>query len=254
MASLGPSGEDGPLADFNGAEPCTWAIALSPSAEGFQTGLVLVDATDFIRENPRAAQGTFLTYWSDALTPGGFFLDYHPAAMPDTAPPVLRCPESITARCTQGDGAVVSFEAKALDLFDPAPAVECTPPSGSLFAPGETRVECVATDRGGHVTRCSFTVTVECGSGGQVPGDCTQDGNLGVEDAICLLGFLFTGAPERLPCGDGSTAEAANVALEDWNGSGRIDIADAVALLFWLYHGGPPHVLGEERQPIAGCP
>jgi autotransporter-associated beta strand protein len=254
MVSLGPTGEEGPLAGFEGTEPRTWAIAFSPSEEGFQPGLVLVDATKFIRENPRAAEGTFSTYWTDAVTPGGFFLDYSPGAQPDTSPPVLRCPEDITASCTQGDGAVVTFEARALDLYDPAPKVECTPPSGSLFATGDTRVQCVATDRGGNVTRCAFSVAVECGSGGQVPGDCTQDGAVGVEDAICLLGFLFNGAPDRLPCGDGSWSDPANTALEDWNGSGRIDIADAVALLFRLYHGGPPHILGEERQIIPGCP
>jgi hypothetical protein len=48
----------------------------------------------------------------------------------------------------------------ATDDLDPAPTVLCTPSAGSLFAIGDTRVECVATDAGGNTTDAGFLVTV----------------------------------------------------------------------------------------------
>ena len=38
--------------------------------------------------------------------------------------------------------------------------VTCTPPSGSIFAPGATTVNCSATDSHGNTASGSFTVTV----------------------------------------------------------------------------------------------
>ncbi|MBN2505827.1 MAG: HYR domain-containing protein [Verrucomicrobia bacterium] len=46
------------------------------------------------------------------------------------------------------------------DNCDPNPGVVCTPPSGSVFAPGVTRVDCHAIDAGGNIGRCSFNVIV----------------------------------------------------------------------------------------------
>jgi hypothetical protein len=75
-----------------------------------------------------------------------------------------------------------------------------------------------------------------------------------------LEGFLFTGAIERLPCGDGRTDHPANLAVFDWQGDGAINISDAVAGLQYLFSGGSPHaraVPGAERTAciaVAGCP
>jgi hypothetical protein len=76
----------------------------------------------------------------------------------------------------------------------------------------------------------------------------------------CLLGFLFTGALEVLPCGDGTRSHAANLAAFDWQSDGAIDLSDAVAGLKFLFGGGPAHarsVPGQERTgcvAIEGCP
>jgi hypothetical protein len=47
--------------------------------------------------------------------------------------------------------------------------------------------------------------------------------------------------------------DPANLCLLDWNGDRRLDISDGVGGLNWLYLDGPPHAVGAECQPIAGC-
>jgi hypothetical protein len=55
----------------------------------------------------------------------------------------------------------VTFVVTAVDDLDPAPVVVCTPPSGSVFPPGTTWVDCTATDAAGNASACSFPVTVQ---------------------------------------------------------------------------------------------
>lgn len=91
-------------------------------------------------------------------------------------------------------------------------------------------------------------------AGGQIPGDCNQDGNLDVSDAACILGFLFLGDPMVLPCGDGSRLDPANVALLDFPGNGDVELNSAVNLLIFLFLGGSQHVLGRDCVMLPGCP
>jgi hypothetical protein len=100
-----------------------------------------------------------------------------------------------------------------------------------------------------------------CQPGGcQIPGDCSQDGRLDVADALCVLGHLFLGQPESLPCGSGERSDPATRALLDWDPNERIDVSDAIALLSHLFLGGRPHpraAPGEESTgcvPLEGCP
>lgn len=81
----------------------------------------------------------------------------------DTAPPVLALPADVRTPATSVWGATVTYSVTSTDLVDPAPAVSCTPPSGSLFPIGTTTVWCAATDRTGNVARGSFAVTVTAG-------------------------------------------------------------------------------------------
>jgi hypothetical protein len=78
----------------------------------------------------------------------------------DTTPPDITCPAPIVSECSSPEGAVVSFEAQAVDLCDPAPGLTCDPPSGSLFPSGMTMVTCTAADRAGNQAVCSFAVAV----------------------------------------------------------------------------------------------
>lgn len=90
----------------------------------------------------------------------------------------------------------------------------------------------------------------------QIPGDGNQDGKLDLSDAIWLLGHLFLGANQTLPC-EGRVASSpgpGELALLDHNGDGTIDISDAVAVLGYLFSTGQPPILGSTCRVIAGCP
>jgi hypothetical protein len=78
----------------------------------------------------------------------------------DTTGPDLTLPTNITTGATSAAGATVNFTATANDLVDGPVTVDCTPPSGSTFAPGTTPVNCSASDAAGNTTNGSFTVTV----------------------------------------------------------------------------------------------
>jgi hypothetical protein len=78
----------------------------------------------------------------------------------DTTPPAITVPDPIIAEATGPDGALVNFLVSAADLVDPAPVIEVSPPSGSLFALGETTVAVTATDATGNESINGFNVTV----------------------------------------------------------------------------------------------
>ncbi len=86
-----------------------------------------------------------------------------------------------------------------------------------------------------------------------IPGNANGDGTLDISDAVATLGFLFLGSPTKLPCGDGSARDPANIQLLDWQPDGTIDISDAVAMLTFLFLGGEPHVLAVPGATTTGC-
>jgi hypothetical protein len=94
----------------------------------------------------------------------------------------------------------------------------------------------------------------DCVTRGQVPGDANQDGVLDLSDAVTILGHLFGGKPDLLPCGDRTREDPGNVALLSSNGDDLVDISDAVHVLQYLFAAGAPHALGSECVAIAGCP
>ena len=96
------------------------------------------------------------------------------------------------------------------------------------------------------------TLTVT--SGGQLTGDCNQDGGLDLSDAVCLLGHFFSNSPVFLPCGDGTVSDPGNLSLLNVNADVILDLSDAVYLLGFLFNGGPPPVQGTQCQGVAGCP
>ncbi|MGD0196567.1 MAG: HYR domain-containing protein [Solirubrobacteraceae bacterium] len=81
----------------------------------------------------------------------------------DLTPPKLTgVPGNITTAQTSSAGALVLYTApSANDIVDGAVPVNCTPGSGSTFAPGTTTVSCSATDTAANTATASFTVTVE---------------------------------------------------------------------------------------------
>jgi hypothetical protein len=84
-----------------------------------------------------------------------------PPPPPDTEDPVLVLPGDFTVEATSASGAVVTFTASATDNVDPAPAVSCTPPSGSTFSITATPVSCTAIDDADNSATGTFTVSVD---------------------------------------------------------------------------------------------
>lgn len=88
----------------------------------------------------------------------------------DTTAPVLTLPGDVTDEATSPAGKLVTFTATAWDAVTPAPAVNCTPASGSTFAVGDTVVTCAAADAAGNVATGLFTVTITLPVFGRLSG------------------------------------------------------------------------------------
>lgn len=74
---------------------------------------------------------------------------------------LLHCPpEDVIEECAGPEGTVVSFEVTASSVLGGTPTITCTPPSGSLFPLGITRVQCSAVNARGESASCSFNVVV----------------------------------------------------------------------------------------------
>jgi Bacterial Ig domain/HYR domain/K319L-like, PKD domain len=78
----------------------------------------------------------------------------------DTTPPVVSVPEDIIAEATGPEGRIVNYKANATDIVDGNLATVCNPKSGSMFALGQTRVECTANDEAGNIGKNEFVITV----------------------------------------------------------------------------------------------
>ncbi len=75
---------------------------------------------------------------------------------------MILCPDDISTTCTSALGAVVDYTVLAAQGCHDEILLQCTPPSGSLFPPGMTTVNCTAVGVNGSVATCSFNVTVVC--------------------------------------------------------------------------------------------
>ncbi|MBI4583301.1 MAG: PKD domain-containing protein [Planctomycetes bacterium] len=119
--------------------------------------------------------------------------------------------------------------------------------------PGNFLLKLTVTDSATRTGSVARLVLVTKPPHRQIPGDCNQDKNVDITDAVCILGTLFLGQPARFPCGDGTPAHAANRSLFDWQPDDAVDISDAVSLLRFLFLGGPRHPLAIPGMETAGC-
>lgn len=78
----------------------------------------------------------------------------------DATPPVVTCPGNIVLDCDQPAGRVVTFSITVTDNHDTGLVAVCVPPSGGVFPPGVTTVNCSATDAATNTGTCSFTITI----------------------------------------------------------------------------------------------
>jgi formylglycine-generating enzyme len=79
----------------------------------------------------------------------------------DTRPPVIKLPSPVAVEAKKPGGAIVRFEATAIDVVDGEVRVVSNPPSGSLFPIGKTTVIFTAKDRAGNVSSGKVDMTVK---------------------------------------------------------------------------------------------
>ena len=75
-------------------------------------------------------------------------------------PPALSVPANLAVEAQTAAGALVTYEASAMDAADGPVSVNCMPASGSPFPLGTTVVRCSAMNSYGNVATASFSVTV----------------------------------------------------------------------------------------------
>lgn len=138
---------------------------------------------------------------------------------------VAPLPVSEIFTCTSPLGSILFYDCPtAIDDCDPAPEVECVPPSGSFVPPGIHTITCTATDECGREAIYTFTITlvadttdpeVFCNPPFQNPVECNATGGANVGfgatalddcdgplNATCTPGpgFYPRGGPYNITC------------------------------------------------------
>ncbi len=128
---------------------------------------------------------------------GYFPIELGAPAVDDTPPLLAGVPTELSADASGAAGATVKFHPAAMDDVDGEVPVTCSPPSGSTFLVGTTKVECEAADTSGNKSKASFEVTVT----GQPPADTTppdtriDSGPAEGATAPLPVSFTFSGTP-----------------------------------------------------------
>ena len=166
---------DSPPVYGENSTPSEYLTALSPVLAQWESVLEDSIGDDILDTPPAFPDGDktvseyllelspILLQWESALEAfaDDDILNTPPTFTEDTEPPVVSCVGDTTADCTSPGGAIIEFEATAVDDCDPEPTVTCDPPSGTLFPFGETIVTCTAVDSADNESQCTFTVTVQ---------------------------------------------------------------------------------------------
>jgi hypothetical protein len=92
---------------------------------------------------------------------------------PDLTPPVLSLPGDMTVSAQDALGTTVTYSVTATDSGNAVP-VDCVPPSGSLFALGDTPVSCMASDASNNIAQGSFVVHVVDSDAPNISGPADQ--------------------------------------------------------------------------------
>lgn len=78
----------------------------------------------------------------------------------DSTAPQISVPRAVQVQATAPEGEKVVYSASAKDTVSGDVDVSCLPASGDLFAPGNTTVNCSATDKLRNTSTASFVVSV----------------------------------------------------------------------------------------------
>jgi Zn-dependent metalloprotease len=169
----------------------------------------------------------------------------HPAP-PDLSPPTLASvPDDLTFESPDGSKVTVNYQLPtAVDDVDPNPTVVCSPPSGTQFPLGSTRVTCTATDAAGHSSSADFHVTVH-----DTTGPTVQDVELiANQSAIVGMVLKFSESLEG-----GIAANVNNYSLLSLGRDGRAGTRDdrIITLQPPVYDGASHAVTLHPTTPLA---
>jgi hypothetical protein len=158
---------------------------------------------------------------------------------PSNTPPVLTVPAGpVTAEATSPAGATVSYTVSATDAEDnPDPTPTCAPASGSLFALGDTTVNCSVIDTGGLTDTDSFTVRVVD----------TTDPGVSITTAESDNGAGWYNAASN----DGTPGVTIDVSTADLVGVTSLSCTDNGSDVGALSPGGDSFVVGDGSHAIA---
>ncbi len=134
----------------------------------------------------------------------------------DRTAPVLTVPADVVAEADSPAGKMVTFAASATDAMTLSPSVVCSPASGSVFALGETAVQCSAQDAAGNTSNGSFTVTVQDTIAPvlTLPGNITGEATSAAGRVVTFTATATDAAPTS-PAVDCTPASGSTFAVGD---------------------------------------
>jgi len=113
------------------------------------------------------SNGTFFPLGNTAVaavaadTSGRKTTNYFTVSVINPDAPQIACPGDQVLTCVGPTGGSLIWSVIAVSDCDlTTPTVVCVPPSGSVFLPGQTTVNCTATDASHNQSHCSFKVAV----------------------------------------------------------------------------------------------
>ncbi|WP_164011454.1 ELWxxDGT repeat protein [Pyxidicoccus trucidator] len=162
--------------------------------------------------NPRlfTRQGEYVFFVANDRASGFELWRTTMSGAPDTTPPTLTCPASMSAEAQSASGAQVSYPAATVSDDTPGrPAITYSHASGTVFPFGATSITATATDAYGNTASCAFTVTVQ---------DTTAPG-VSCPASVTVDATSSTGAVVSYPAATVSDASATQVTYSHASGT-----------------------------------
>jgi len=141
--------------------PQSFTAHFPPSNMVFVNGQTYCPSSATFTAQPQFLGQFYQVCIETTLLPQFSFKSFHTAGL--SIPPgclTLSCPTNVIANATSASGAAVRFNPNGATRCGSNVVVTCVPPSGSVFPPGVSVVQCSAIDNQGNQDECRFIVTV----------------------------------------------------------------------------------------------
>jgi N-acetylneuraminic acid mutarotase len=116
----------------------------------------------------------------------------------DTTDPTVTCPADVELAPEGPSGTPVTYEPPVVSDAVSEPTVTASPPSGSRFPTGVSRVSYTVTDAAGNSAQCFFQVTVQTPVVSIAGGGCQSTGSGTASSLVLLVGMaLWSGLRRR---------------------------------------------------------